>query len=579
MYLNAIVFSKLQKLYQQVAGRDDRYFLTFAPIAMSFSNVEFNFLNPNASTGDEVRQNAENKMAFAKVANAIVRDPKLFKLNVDEALHVAYGKILGGALLIDTMITDEDRAEYADARQTLFSNDDLEPTPLYGKYQTFAARFASLEKQIFELNAKISEAVDSDGEILIQQKRNLELKKDVIFNDWLIIGEKENVEKALKVVTGLNQRATFKHDFVEEQQNLKSTISKETTINSNMEYLPTFCLPNSLYQYGFSGWKKVTMTGEEINNLEKDARDFLGDAAYDAYSSANPMPIVKIEFEYLFVTVQRAWFKKDIVDSRFWKFDPSEPAIVSDGTDLTAGILPAFVDKFLFVRRIMEYASPDRIGAIGPGVQTTIPQTIKFRELAINKANLNKTTMNAQRISHFKLVSLQPETRGGGAGRFVANPWIMKTIKRPDIDRPSPTIDKSKLVFLGTQILINPNINTGAVPSTFTITFVFKDDLNNPVTSLGISLTNTADGAKFTSETDNTGRISFPNMSASNYHLKVSNSELFEDFENTYSVSAAYSTDIVMKKRANPRFDMWLLGAVNYRFPVLPDPIPGANYE
>lgn len=578
MYLNGIVFSKLQKLYQQAAGSDDRYFLTFAPIATSFSNVDFNFLNPNASTGDEVRQNAENKMAFAQVANAIVRDPKLFKLNVDETLHVAYGKILDGALLIDTTITDEDKAEYANAKQTLFSNDDLEPTPLYGKYQEFAARYAGLEKQIFDLNTKISETVEPNGEVLIQQKRDLELKKDVIFNDWLIIGEKEKVEKALKVVTRLNQRASFKSDFVEEQQNLKSTITRENTINSGIEYLPTFCLPNSLYQYGFSGWKKVTMSGEEIKNLEKDARDFLGDAAYDAYSSTSPMPVAKIEFEYLFVTVQRAWFRKDIVNSHFWKFDPSEPAIVSDGNDLTIGILPAFVDKFLFVRRIIEYASLDRIKAIGPGVQTTVPPTYKFRDLAkgnlIYKTNLINTTLHAKRISKVKFASFvqQPETRGGGAGHLVATPMIMMSIKKPNIAHSRPHI-------LGTIILIKPHINSGATPSTFTIAFVFKDDSNNPITSLGISITNTANGTRFTSETDNTGRISFPNMPAANYHLKVSDSEIFEDFENTYSLSAAYSTDIVMKKRANPKFDMWLLGAVNYRFPKLPDPIPGAIYE
>ena len=47
MFLNAIIFSKLQKLYEQIESADTSYFLTFAPITTSFSNANFNFLNSN----------------------------------------------------------------------------------------------------------------------------------------------------------------------------------------------------------------------------------------------------------------------------------------------------------------------------------------------------------------------------------------------------------------------------------------------------------------------------------------------------------------------------------------------------
>src|SRR5215471_10610835 len=100
MFLNAIIFSKLQKLFQEVDTDTDPYFLVFAPITISFSNSHFKFLDPNASSADEQRQNSEYKMAFAVCANAIMRDPKIFPLNTDEMLQDAYAKILNTAILI-----------------------------------------------------------------------------------------------------------------------------------------------------------------------------------------------------------------------------------------------------------------------------------------------------------------------------------------------------------------------------------------------------------------------------------------------------------------------------------------------
>ena len=134
MYLNAIIFAKLQKLYENIdTDKTDPYFLAFAPTTVSFTNFDFNFLNPNASSGDEVRQNDENKMAFAQIANAVIRDSKIFQLNTDEMLQDAYSKVLNNAILVDTTISDEDKAAYNTARAILFTGENLDATPEYAK--------------------------------------------------------------------------------------------------------------------------------------------------------------------------------------------------------------------------------------------------------------------------------------------------------------------------------------------------------------------------------------------------------------------------------------------------------------
>jgi hypothetical protein len=123
------------------------------------------------------------------------------------------------------------------------------------------------------------------------------------------------------------------------------------------------------------------------------------------------------------------------------------------------------------------------------------------------------------------------------------------------------------------------HVDHPAPPTTFAIEFRFSDPLNNAIVSLDVSLIDSTSGAEFSAETDNTGKIVFASMSPANYHLKVLDSELFEDFENTYQINAAFSQVIMLQKRQHPRFDMWMLGAVNYRFPKLPNPIEGATYE
>lgn len=585
MYLNAIIFSKLQKMYQQIADQEDEYYLTFAPITLCLSNFEFNFLNPNASA-DEIRQNAEYKMAFAKISNTIVRDEKIFPFNNDEMLEDAYEKILNEAILIDTTISADEKTAYDDAKSILFINEDLDPTKAYSKYKEMAAKYTELDSQILDLNIKLSENTNLNNTSLLQQKQELELKKNVLLNEWLITADKDKIEKALKIVSGLNERTTFKNEFYGEQQNLKSAIDTERTINSNMEYLPTFCLPNNVYQYSYNGWKKIIIQQEEIENLEKDAKSFLGEPMYQDYSVVSTSLITKIEFEYLILTIQRNWFNKKLINSRFWRFKVDDNIVVSDGVNPEMGVLPAYVDKFVIVRRIMQYMDTDP-NTENPEVQVITPPIYRFAEIAKLKnismlKNIKPEKMNVSKIRMTRVATVD-ETRSAGTNHIAIKSSFLSSDIRSNNLAPqlNKKVQPKNNIILHAGVIAKSSDNhiQPQSPSLYNILFTFQDVSHNAIVSLDVLLTHTTTGNQFKSETDNAGKVTFTNMASGSYHMVVSDNEIFEDFESTYTLNAHLGLNIVLTKRANPKFDMWLIGAVNYRFPKLPNPLNDYTYS
>ncbi|GEM_PF-3435091 len=75
MFLNAIIFEKLKSVFNQLNTESGRYFLTFSSITTSFNNQDFNFLD-NTDTNHQISDKYENQMAFAHLANAIVKNQK-----------------------------------------------------------------------------------------------------------------------------------------------------------------------------------------------------------------------------------------------------------------------------------------------------------------------------------------------------------------------------------------------------------------------------------------------------------------------------------------------------------------------
>ena len=592
MFLNAIIFSKLQKLYEEIDTDKDPYFLVFAPITLNFSNIEFNFLNPNPSSADDIRQNAANEMAFSVCANAVARDPKILQLNADEMLQDAYSKILNNAILVDTTVSDEDRATFNNAKAVLYINDNFDPTPEYSKYKEVQAKVTDVENQIIAVNTSLSENVNDQN--LLQQKQQLELQKSIVINDWIINGNKNEIEDALKIVSGLNERSAFKSNFFDEVGNLKSALNLQSTINSDIEYLPTFCLPQNIYQYDFNGWVKISMLNDEITSIENDAKAFLGEEMYNTYNSTSA-PLTKIEFEYLFVTIQRSWFNKDMINSSFWKFKDGNTAIVSDGVNENVGILPAYFDKFIFVRRVVQYISQNP-GAPPSEISNPVTPILKFVDIAKLTDFSKLKSMQPQPAFQAKMriasdvsqkeqpVLIMQHVKAAPAAPAVATVHVSSILPgewNPDHKFTPPGEHQSGKVVILSHVPVGVATQSSPItpPPPFPIVFVFVDSENNSITSLDISLKNVDKGTDYSTLTDSTGKASFANMVSGNYDLNIIDSEVFENFENKYNINSSLTITVTLVKRANPKFNMLLMGAINYQFPKLPNPLGDYTYS
>ncbi len=235
----------------------------------------------------------------------------------------------------------------------------------------------------------------------------------------------------------------------------------------------------------------------------------------------------------------------------------------------------------------MQYVAPAP-GTIAPEINTPAPATYRFAEIAKLKSFSAISTMKPRpaMLTKFRMAS-------GSVGathpmvfqHFTVAPGPATTVKpiptRAGITGTGtiPWIPKKKIVILTHLPGHLPLDPANHPPAPFSISFVFVDGSNNAVTGMDVDLTNTTTGSDYASSTDNSGKISFDNMTPGAYHLLISNNEIFQDFENTYNFSAATSTTITLQKRPNPKFDMWLFGAVNYQLSKLPSPLEDFTYS
>jgi hypothetical protein len=601
MYLHAIIFMKLENVFTQLNSNSNQYYLTFTPVSTAFTNTEFNFLDSSISAG-ALSDSIENEMAFAYFANAIIRNPKVYTLTIDDFLQNSYKKIFENALLIDSSITDADKQTYKDARNILFINENLDATPEYDKYLTYCTKYKEISTQLTTI-ADTLMANPSDADSLAKQQ-TLQAKQNIIFNDWLIEGNKEKIEKALKIVQNLNARSVFVNQWNNEYSMLKTNLQNLTTINSNFEFLPVSCLPNNLYDYAYHGWKKIVLEENEINALTDEVKKFLGDSLYNAADDGNPNAS-KVEFEYIFVSILRNWFKPGLINSKYWSFAKDSTDVVSAEDDLTKGILPSYIDKFIFIRRVCAYnkITSDNQEAVIP--ETTF-KVLRFKDIAgIKKVQEIKTVAPVEAsTAKFRIFSAESP---------VIKPVLMKKsmtskIMMRDIDKTSmflavqpaviapATTDTASADHIAVRavrttgflhadfaerhmILTPPPAVTDPPRTNFNLTLGFKDNLNNPLEGINTLVTNKQDGSNYSAETHDDGSIFLPNLPKAEYNISVQNEELYEDIEISIDLTTDVVKPIVLEKRANPRFDMFLIGAINYRFPKLPDPLPDFIYS
>lgn len=552
MSVNAIIFEKLRKIYTSLNGNSAQYYLTYAPESIiSFTNEDFNFLDTNV-TIENIKDKYENQMAFAMIADAIIRNPKIYEINTDLRLSDSYEKIFDDALIVDSLLSEDDKQASKNARIILYLEGTLDKTSKHIKYDEYKKKYGEITTQIVLLEEKNLQNPDN-----IEIKNLLEElveKQTIVFNDWIIDGDKDAIEEAKKLIESISIKPGFSLKWTKEKNMLKSEISKITTISSDFNFLPVSCLPNDIFKYDYK-WLPVTVDENEIITLKEIAKNnnTTNDFTIDEY--------LKIEFEYLFVSIIRNWFKPDIINSRYWTFK-DDSQLVSDATDITKGLLPCYVDKFVFIRRVQTYNKIQTIENKPTISANSVSKVLLFKDLA----KIKKIT---------QLKEIKKENVAMARMNIIANMNIVK-----------PVTEKTKG---SAEIKINPisfnrfikfPIPVVVQQHNFNVDLSFKDKINDKVLpDIKIILKSVEQGKSYSSDTGKEGNILFENIKQGEYYIIVKDEELYEDLEQKITVNSNVKTEIKLIKRPSPKFDMFLIGAINYRFPKLPNPLPDYIYS
>ncbi|MBD1431108.1 hypothetical protein [Sphingobacterium litopenaei] len=214
--------------------------------------------------------------------------------------------------------------------------------------------------------------------------------------------------------------------------------------------------------------KKVVLEENEISNLELSAKSSLSDSLYNVYNSTN-VAYSKIEFEYIFVTLLRNWFKPNLINSRFWNLTDSQ--VVSYENDINKGLLPAYIEKFVFVRRINAYNKSTSAQDSPIATEEKIPQTYIFKNLVRNRKKMDVVQPQVLKISKVKLMS---------QNKLIAKPLIRK-VELAETSRTGTQVKPNlHQTLIPTKILLQGGIiNLGQQKTKFNLTLTFKDVVGN----------------------------------------------------------------------------------------------------
>lgn len=579
----SIVFEKIRKLFLSGGFDESKYYFTFSPFAIEFTNQDFNFLSGETKDADAARDDYNDKWTFARLANTINRNKHIWNLVQDERVfdEDRYGYVLQKALKIDAALTDEEKQAYELARKTLYKDADtitFEKTEEYKKYQDYVNKIAALNANIDSKSQERQGIDNKNAEAINKWQQELdELNNEIILlrTDWKIHGFRQVIDDALRTVSKTNDKENFITSWNQHLNEFTSLVKENNPVN-NIEFLPTFCNPTEIFQSDYAGWKKVVIKDDELKELDDAAKIFLGE---DVYNSFDTIGIIfnKIEFEILFVEIARSWLRKDLLESKYWKFPEDVTEQLSSGDDLNAGLMPSYPSQLVFIRNL-KYTSPESDG----------------QPLAVNTAQINAVKkyvfkdIVADRSSHAvekalnvkyqvpKIVNLLR-----GKPLIFLKPVGATTSAITVRDHRTGTVadGHERAGFVWIKDHWERKRATPVEPVLATLTITIADSKNNALDNIDVYLKAVTSGADYQGITTNEGKLIIPGLAQDNYSINIVDEEYFEDYHETFAVKSDLNKPLVLVTRKEPKIKFSLLGVVNYKLPKLPDPIEGFKYS
>ena len=583
----SIVFEKARKLFLGGGFDEKKYYFTFSPFAIEFTNQDFNFLSGETKDANAARDDYNDKWTFARLANTINRNQHIWNLLQDERIfdEARYGLVLQKAIKIDAALTEEEKLAYGQARKVLYKDADsgtFDKTDEYNKYQDFAGKVAAVNASIDAKNQERKSMDNSNAAAITKWQQELdELNNQVniLKTDWKIQGFREVIDNALRTISKANDKENFVTSWSQHVNEFNNLV-KENNPVSNIDFLPTFCNPTDIYQPDYAGWRKVVIEEDELKTLDAEAKAFLGDEVYNSFDSIG-VTFNRIEFDILFVDIARSWLRKDLLESRYWKFPAEITDQLSSGDDSNTGIIPSYPSQLVFIRHL-KYTSPE---SADQPVTTQMNAVKKYVFKDMVAAQLPGTVKKAVAVK-YQLPKITNLFRGRPLIFLKPNNGAASTVTVVDHRRAATAGGHSTVVAgrsRGGFVWVKDHWERKKAqpdpPALCTLTIIISDSKNNVLPNVDIHLKAQKTGANYEGDTTSEGKLVVSALEPDNYSIDIYDEEFFEDYHEVFSVKSDVNKPVVLTNRKAPKIKFSLLGVVNCRLPKLPDPIEGAIYS
>jgi len=443
--ISLALIGKLIRLYE-MEDRSKEVFISLETTPMPYTDKDFIFVDEAGSDAQKLREAKQKQYQFFEQSDMIPKVSRIWQEKFGEfsKLSNVYEHVLKRMIPLEETLTSEQLQEHEEAKLVLNS----EKKQIYDDYKN---RFQEQQDELLEVKLEIISSDDPNKIGLLNQKKEiLEERLNEFEYDWIAQGHKNEIKNALATFTRLD---AIKNSSVQREWNeakddfLKFT---EDTIFSGITYKPTYYRPVNFNDKngGQSGWKRVTITKDEIDELATLAEQSFFTGDQDVSDDNMDYDIKKISVEIIDLNIDRPWFKPDLLMQRNWRFPDGETMLSTDNKGQEE-LLPAYIMSLLMARNVdVELAQTQKNQKkIQHMMKVAAPLQIGPMLLEIPKAKSAKS---------IKKVSLPRKLNPAKANLFRKNMQQMNKLntgKKKANQKKMAEINKNVMLF-------EPKINT-----------------------------------------------------------------------------------------------------------------------
>lgn len=532
----AALFQKIKDYYKTQTTNDLEIPL-ICPSLRVYEESEMKLLLPQMLIEEKLKGEALlKKQDISFQLNSIPSSDKYWDINPSNTLFDAYSKIINTE---QSITIEENQLEIEDAKKILYDAKE-KPTKEKKAYDKYINLFDNLISEWEEHVLKFNNLTTGDEKQVWLEKLNIILlKKEKLIIDHKLLGYKDSIEKAMKVINKTDGFDVFLSNLINSRNIMEN--SKKTGLQSLETYHDINFVPYD-FMSNDNGWTKLVMDKKELDELYEKVKleknDFPEEIISIDYDEKN---ILGIELEFSIINMQRNWFNLSPIISSFFKW--TEAKSISDGQTISNEfVLPAFSKKMILMKNLKINIDP----SINSEQVSNINQLIHFgpiimkNQLFVNsqsnvkfvKAIKNKETLKSNNINYYRTKAnisdatiSKPVTRTAPIPKptadfsRIARPITRVTPVKPRAINPKPTIMASAIKL--NPILFQPAIVLAINNNLTTIVVNIKDAVTKEaVYKSEISIIGTNNSYFKEIESDKEGTIDFK-LPIGNYKIKI----------------------------------------------------------